>query len=132
MTAVKERLAELETLRSRFATRLVGHLEALMENEVRPKTMSDLRSHHNFSHRIDHVRPGGCALHTARRTPASATRAGSRAVASFVSTATRSSRPSCFGSSACWHGWRPLTLPASTACKRWARDSDRAWSCGPG
>jgi hypothetical protein len=35
MNAVRERTAELETLRQRFATRLVSHLEALLEAEVR-------------------------------------------------------------------------------------------------
>jgi len=34
MRAVKERAAELAALQQRFAGRLVGHLEALIENEV--------------------------------------------------------------------------------------------------
>ena len=36
MAAVKERAAELESMRQRFANRVAGHIEALLETEVRP------------------------------------------------------------------------------------------------
>jgi len=67
MRAVKERAAELVGLQQRFAGRLVGHLEALIENEVGAR--------HPSAGRFVHARPAAnisATLYVGTEAPAQA------------------------------------------------------------